>query len=62
MIGPFRESERSSYEFGTDRRPLISRNASGILPAANSVVNGSPARIDVGEGTGRPEQPADFGG
>jgi hypothetical protein len=62
VIGPFREAERSSDGFGTDRRPLISRNTSRILPGSNSVVNGSPARIDVEEGTGRPEQPADFGG
>jgi hypothetical protein len=62
VIGPFQESERSGDGFGTGRLLPIGRNVSGILSGSNSVVNGSPARIDVEEGTERPEQPADFGG
>jgi hypothetical protein len=54
MVSPFPISERSRDGFSTDRPPRTNRNFSGILSGSISMVNGSPERIDLEEGTERP--------
>jgi hypothetical protein len=55
-------SERSSDGFSIDRRPRTGRNSSGILSGSDSVVNASPARIEVAKATERPDPSAEFDG
>lgn len=62
IVSPFQISQRSTDGFSTDQLPRTNRNFSGILSGSISLINASPERIDLEEGTERPGQPGDFRG
>jgi hypothetical protein len=54
--------KRSIDGFSIGRRPRTGRNSSGILSGSDSLINASPARIEVAKETERPDPSADFDG
>jgi hypothetical protein len=47
--------------FRIGRSPRTDRNSSGILSGSDSVVNASPAQVDVAKDAEKPDPSADFG-